>query len=131
MRLMLLLPSELLINLEVKSVTAEAPDGSFCLLPRHIDYVSALAPGIVAYTTADGEEHFVAVDEGILVKCGPEVSISVRNAVRHDVLEELRESVDQIFRRQDEREQQARTAMLRLEAGLVQQFVRLGEGGHG
>lgn len=131
MMLKLLLPSELLINLEVKSVTAEAPDGSFCLLPRHIDYVSALAPGIVAYTTKDGAEHFVAVDEGILVKCGPEVSISVRNAVRHDSLEALRESVDQTFRRQDDREQQARMAMLRLEAGLVQQFVRLGEGGHG
>jgi len=130
-RLKLLLPSEVLIDLAVTSVTAESPDGSFCLLPRHIDYVSALVPGIVAYTTGDDTEHFVAVDEGILVKCGPEVSISVRNAIQHDSLESLRQSVDQTFRRRDERDRTARTAMNRLEAGLVQQFVRLGEGGHG
>jgi len=129
-RLKVLLPSEVLIDLEVTSVTAESPDGSFCLLPRHIDYVSALVPGIVAYTMGD-DEHFVAVDEGILVKCGAEVSISVRNAIQHHSLEALRASVDQTFKGRDDRERTARTAMMRLEAGLVQQFVRLGDGGHG
>ena len=81
MRLKVLLPSEILVDQEVAKVIAEGQNGEFCLLPRHVDFLSALVPGIFLYATPDGREQFLAVDEGILVKCGLEVLVSTRNAV--------------------------------------------------
>ena len=53
MRLKVLLPTKILIDEEVTKVVAEAEDGSFCILPRHIDFVSALVPGIFSFTSGE------------------------------------------------------------------------------
>ena len=92
MRVKLVVPSGVLLEQEAVKVVAEAQDGAFCLLPRHIDFVAALVPGILGLTSADGEETFVALDEGILVKHGPEVLVSTWNAVQGR-LGELQQSV--------------------------------------
>ena len=47
MKLKVLLPTEIFINEEVEKVVAEADNGYFCLLPRHVDFVSALVPGLL------------------------------------------------------------------------------------
>ena len=47
---------------------AEADNGSFCLLPRHIDFATALAPGLLSFEEPGGAESFLAVDSGVLVK---------------------------------------------------------------
>ena len=70
MKLKVVLPSGVLLDQEVVKVVAEAENGSFCLLPRHVDFVAALVPGILAFTPAQGDEAFLATDEGVLVKCG-------------------------------------------------------------
>jgi F-type H+-transporting ATPase subunit epsilon len=67
MKLKVLLPTEILVDQEVTKVIAEAENGSFCLLPRHIDFVAALPPGILIFESAEGHEEFIAVDEGTLV----------------------------------------------------------------
>ncbi len=126
MKLKLVVPGGILIEREVEKVTAEAENGSFCLLPRHIDFVAALVPGLLSFETAEGEE-FVAVDEGILVKCGVEVVVSTRNAVVGAALGELKEAVEQQFLNLDEREKQARSVLAKLEANLVGKFAGLGE----
>lgn len=125
MRLKLLLPADILIDEDVQKIIAEAGNGSFCLLPRHIDFVAALVPGLLTYVSATGKEFFVAVDEGTLVKCGPRVLVSVRNAVCGDDLTRLRDTVEMEFRQLDEREKAARGALARLEAGVVRRFVEL------
>jgi F-type H+-transporting ATPase subunit epsilon len=130
-RLKILLPTEILVDQEVDQVTAEAENGSFSMLPRHIDFVAALAPGLLSYVTTQGEEQFLAVDEGILVKCGAEVLVSTRNAVQGANLGELRDAVEKEFRAQDEHEKQARTAFARMEADLVRRFVEMEQAGHG
>ena len=81
MKLKILIPTKVLIDCEVTKVIAEAENGHFCLLPHHIDFVAALVPGILSFTTETGEEVFVAVDEGIVVKCDREVLVSTLNAV--------------------------------------------------
>jgi len=43
--------------------------------------VAALAPGILIYETEVEGEVYVAVDEGVLVKTGPDVLVSVRRAL--------------------------------------------------
>ena len=128
MRLKVLLPTTVLIDEPVAKVIAEAENGSFCLEERHIDFVAALVPGLLCFRTPHNEEVFVAVDEGTLVKCGPEVLVSTRDAVRGPNLAELRDTVVRRFRELDEMERTARAALGRLEAGVVRRFLQLGEG---
>lgn len=125
MHLKLLLPTHVLIDQPVTKVIAEAENGAFCLLPHHIDFLAALVPGILTSLTPEGEEIFLAVDGGILVKCGPEVLISTRNAFRGSQLDELKQEVAQQFHSMDEQERQARTAIARMEASLARQFTAL------
>ncbi|OHB73294.1 MAG: F0F1 ATP synthase subunit epsilon [Planctomycetes bacterium RBG_16_41_13] len=130
MRLKVLLPTEIFINEEVEKVVAEADNGYFCLLPRHVDFVSALVPGLLIYEQ-EGREVFLAVDEGILVKCGAEVLVSTRNAVRGPDLGRLKETVENKFRSVDERKKIAHSAVAKLEINFVRQFIELGESRHG
>jgi F-type H+-transporting ATPase subunit epsilon len=130
MRLKVLLPSEILIDEEASKVCAEAENGSFCMLPRHIDFVAALVPGLLSFVASDGREEFLAVDEGILVKCGSEVMVSSRNAVLGPDLGELRHTIEKHFREFDEHEKVARAAFARLEADLVRRFIELEQAGH-
>ena len=130
MRLKVLLPTLVLVDEAVTKVIAEAQNGSFCLLPRHVDFVTALAPGILSYWTPRGE-HFLAVDEGTLVKVGPQVLVSTRNAVAHRSLDALRATVAEEFHALDEQEQQARSALARLEAAALHRFLELKEHLHG
>lgn len=127
MRLKLLLPSEVLIDEPVQKVIAQGRNGSFCLEPRHVDFVSALAPGILQFIDAHGQEMFVAVDEGILVKCADEVLVSAYNAVRGEDLATLKDTVVKRFRQLDESERIARSALARLEAGVVRRFTQMQE----
>ena len=131
MKLTVILPTGVLVDQEVTKVTAEAENGSFCLLPRHIDFLAALVPGLLAFESEAGDEEFLAIDEGVLVKCGAAVMVSTRNAVRGVPLGQLREAVEKQFRVLDEREQQARTVLTKLEADLVGRFIRMGEKARG
>lgn len=130
MRLKVLLPTMVLVDEAVSKVIAEAENGSFCLLPRHVDFVTALAPGILSYWTPAGER-FLAVDEGTLVKVGRQVLVSTRNAVAHASLEALRLKITEEFHAHDEHERQTRTALARLEAAALQRFLELEERLHG
>jgi F-type H+-transporting ATPase subunit epsilon len=127
MRLKVLTPTLIIVDQATTKVIAEAENGSFCLLPRHIDFVAALVPGILSFFTPEGQEEFVAVDEGILVKVGQEILVSTRNAARSSELGKLRQTVDLEFRVKDEREKKALAAGARLEADIVRQFMKLGE----
>jgi len=130
MRLKVLLPTEVLVDEAVSKVVAEAANGSFCLLPRHIDFVAALVPGILCFCTADGGEQFAAIDQGTLVKCGEQVFVSTRDAVRGTALDQLRATVAERFLALDEHERVARSALARLEAGTIRRFIELEEQGH-
>ena len=125
MRLQVLLPSEILVNQMVSKVIAEAENGSFCLLPRHLDFVTSLAPGILTYTDSDNRERYVGVAEGVLVKTDREVLVSVEHGVKGENLGELRDTVSQHFEAIDERERQAVSAVARLEADFVRRFLDL------
>ncbi len=131
MRLIILLPTGTLVDQQVAKVTAEAENGSFCLLPRHIDFLTALSPGLLSFETEAGAEEFLAVDEGILVKCGSEVKVSTRDAVRGVPLGQLRQAVKERFQALDERERQAREVLARMEADVVVRFIRMGEKNRG
>lgn len=123
----MLLPTEVLVDAAAAKVVAEAEDGYFGLLPRHVDFVAALTAGILAYETAGGEEVSLAVNGGTLVKCGPDVLVSTREAVVGPGLEGLAEVIAREFEALDEHEQRARSALTRLEAGTLRRFMELEE----
>ncbi len=126
MRLKVFLPMKILIDQEVTKVVAEAEDGSFGILPKHIDFVAALAPGIFSFES-DDEEEFMAVDEGILVKCGAEVLVSTRKAVRGKNLGELKRTVEEEFGTLNEREKKTRSILAKLEADFTKRFLKMRE----
>jgi F-type H+-transporting ATPase subunit epsilon len=111
------------LNDEVQKVSAEGMCGSFTLLPHHIDYVTALPPGIVSYEDLSGSQRFVAVDEGILLKEGAVVRIACRNAVVGGDLGQLETTVRDRFLVVGEHERSARAAFARLEADFVRYFM--------
>jgi F-type H+-transporting ATPase subunit epsilon len=128
MNLKVLLPTEVLVNCAVTKVIAEAENGSFCLLPRHVDFLAALVPGILSFTDESGQESFLAVDEGILVKRSDQVFVSSLNAVKHNDLHTLKQTVEQQFRVLDERERLTRSALAKFESSMMRYFQELGHG---
>jgi F-type H+-transporting ATPase subunit epsilon len=107
----------------VSRVVAETRSGSFGLLPHRLDCVAALTPGILTYETESDGEVFVAVDEGVLVKTGPDVLVSVRRALGGTDLGQLRAAVEKEFLTMDEREQNVRSVMAKLETGLLRRLI--------
>jgi F-type H+-transporting ATPase subunit epsilon len=126
MHLKILLPTEVLLDRDVSKVLAEGTNGSFCLLPRHQDFVTALVPGLLSFV-ADAREEFVAVDEGVLIKIGNEVLASTRRAVRGPDLGMLRQTVEREFLELDERQRLTRSAMARLGADFARRLYELGK----
>lgn len=123
MKLVVWLPSEILLDEAVDRIKAEAEDGWFGLLPKHIDFVTALVPGVMTFEPCGKPEEYLAVDHGILVKCGATVSVSTRNAVRGASLEQLKQDVERQFRAREEREKAARAYEAKLEADLVRHLM--------
>jgi len=124
MQLKVLLPFQVFLEVDgVTKVTVETRAGSFGLLPHRLDCVTPLDPGILSYC-AGAQECFLALDQGILVKTGPEVVVSVRHALAGADLGQLRKAVEENFLKLDDQEKTARSLMAKLEGGFVQRFVQ-------
>lgn len=123
LRVRVVTPSEVVVDTEASKVIAEGKEGSFCLLPGHANYLAALVPGIVAVTDLDERVQYLAVDEGMLVKCGDQVSVSCRHAVLGPELEVLRETIRTEYHKLDEQERYARSEIAKLEANFVRRFI--------
>lgn len=130
MQLKVLIPACVFMEQDkVTRIVAETPRGSFGILPHRLDCVAALAPGILTFETENVGETFLAVDEGILVKTGAEVLVSVRNAVGGADLGKLRQTVDQEFLTLDERAKSVRTVLAKLESDFARRILELSRHG--
>ncbi|MDB4438371.1 F0F1 ATP synthase subunit epsilon [bacterium] len=124
MNLKILLPFQIFAEeTGVLRIVAETPEGAFGLLPHRLDCIAALEPGILTYETEGEGEVFVAVDEGVLVKVGEDVRISVRHAHGGVDLEDLRKSVEAEFLTLDENEKESRSVTTKLEMGFLRRFT--------
>ena len=125
MHLKVLLPFQVFAEkTDVTRIVAETREGSFGLLPHRLDCVAALVPGILIYQTVSGGEVLVAVDEGVLVKTGLDVLVSVRRAIGGMDLGQLHAAVEKEFLTLDEKEQSVRSAVAKLETGFLQRFAK-------
>ena len=124
MNLKILLPFQIFAEKTgVSRIVAETHEGSFGLLPHRLDCVAALTPGVLTYETAADGQVFVAVDEGVLVKTGPDVLVSVRRAIGGTDLGQLHDAVKKEFLTLDEHEQSVRRVVAKLETGFLRRFA--------
>jgi F-type H+-transporting ATPase subunit epsilon len=125
MHLKVLLPFQIFADKTgVSRIVAETREGSFGLLPHRRDCVAALAPGILIYEAEAGKEVYVAVDEGVLIKTGLNVLVSVRRAIGGADLSQLHDAVKRDFLTLDQQEQNVRSVTARLEAGFLHRLAR-------
>ncbi|MEP6677450.1 MAG: F0F1 ATP synthase subunit epsilon [Ferruginibacter sp.] len=125
MDLKILLPFKVFADIKnVSSIVMETSDGSYGLLPQRLDCVAALVPGIFSYET-DGTAHYIAVDEGVMIKAGTQVLVSVRNAVGGADLGKLGEMVKEDFKTKDENEKEVNSVVAKLESGFIYSLDKL------
>lgn len=124
MMLKLLTPVKIIVEeREVSKIVAEGEHGSFGLLPQHVDFLAAIMPGLLMFVDSAGQDRFVAVDEGVLVKKADEVLVSCRQAIQGTDLDQLEETVREEFIALDDTEREARAASAKLEASFLRNFV--------
>lgn len=124
MNLKILLPFKIFAEKTgVLRIVAKTSEGSFGLLPHRLDCVATLTPGILVFETEAEGEVFMAVDEGILVKTGTNVLVSVRNAIGGMDLDELHQAVEREFLNLDEQEKNVRSVLAKLESGFIRRFA--------
>lgn len=104
---------------DVSRVIAETSDGSYGLLPNRLDCVAALVPGILSYEAKGCGTVYVGIDQGVLVKTGGQVTVSVRRAVGGSDLGQIKDAVERDFLKLDEQERNVRTAVAKMESGLM------------
>ena len=120
MTLKILLPFKVFADVQqVKRIVAETSNGLFGFLPQRLDCVAALLPGILTYESAEGGTKYIAVDKGILVKAGENVTVSVRNAIGGSDLGKLHESVEKEFKELDDNEKNVRSVMAKMESSFM------------
>ena len=124
MNLKILLPFRIFAEKsDVLRIVAATHEGSFGLLLHRLDCVAALAPGILVFETAAEGEICMAVDEGVLVKSGADVLVSVRNVIAGTDLARLHEAVEREFLNLDAQEKNVRSVMAKLESGFIGRFA--------
>lgn len=124
MKIKLVLPYQTLLDQPVDKITAPGAEGAFQILPKHVDVVWNLQPGILTLTTNNQDEYF-AIQQGTLVKEGDEVSISTFQAVKGESLEKLHHSLMESYQKQDEREKKANEILIKLETDTIRRFMEI------
>jgi F-type H+-transporting ATPase subunit epsilon len=132
MNLKVLLPFQIFAEISgVTRIVAESIQGSFGLLPNRLDCAAALVPGILAYETPADGTVYLAVDDGVLVKTGADVLVSVRRAIGGADLSALQGAVKQQFSVLDDRQREVRAAVIKMEGSLVGRLVQFQQAEHG
>ena len=125
MKFVIATPEGILLNTQINKVTFETATGYYTLLPHHVDFVASLTAGITAYVPENETEKYAACHQGIVVKKGDVVTISVQGAVLGPTLSELQDLIKKEFKQNEEKRKELNTAMARLELGIMRGFRQL------
>lgn len=124
MRLRIADPASVLVDRDVVAIRAEDASGSFGILDRHADFLTALEISVVSWREADGRAGYCAVRNGILIVAGGDhISIVTREAHLSDDLEQLEHVVLAGYRAHVEEERSGRAASARLRVQAIRRMV--------
>jgi F-type H+-transporting ATPase subunit epsilon len=82
----LVTPVGILIDEQVREVTAVNPLGEFGVLPEHVDYITSLEPGILTLRMGDGRERFYLLYGGLAEVKDGQLTVLAQGA---EAIEEL------------------------------------------
>ncbi len=120
MKLKVVIPSAIVLDkANVTAIVAESENGFFGILPRRLDCIACLVPGIFFYEIEGEGEKILAIDEGILVKVGDTVRLSVRNALEVKGLETVDRDIAQQLMKLSDQEKRLRSLTEKLALGLL------------
>lgn len=128
MTLTVYLPFQILIQQPIQKITFESVDGFHTILPKHIDYATALKTGIVRYQDENGQTSYLACDEGILIKKGANISLSTRLGIKNNNLKELENVIKIDFKKMEETRKESNKTMAQLELTLARGLLQLKKG---
>jgi F-type H+-transporting ATPase subunit epsilon len=74
-------PQKLFLEETITRLKVQEKDCNYTIFPRHIDYLSCFNRSTIVFRKLSGEEGYVWLNQGVLVKCGREVQISVFSAI--------------------------------------------------
>ncbi len=125
MKIKIVVPTKVLLEAEVGKIIAEGKNGSFCLLPRHVDWVSLLTASILIFSDLAGNEQYLIHDEGVLVKCKNEVLIAIKHGWLEKKLGNLKEKLEKGFQTTEKEEEKTKILLKKLEADFMQRFLQI------
>ena len=130
MNLKISIPTEVILEkMGVVRMVVETASGSLGILPLRLDCVACLVPGVLLFETKEEGERFIAVDEGILVKTGPDVHVSVQNAVIANELGSIKQIVQEQFLARSEQEKKIRSMLAKLESDFIRNLMEFSRHG--
>ena len=124
MHLHVVTPGRVVIDTSADKVSTEAVNGAFTLLPRHIDVVATLVPGLLSYVL-DDVERLVAIDGGILVKRDRAVRVATGEAIPGDDAADLQRSLSTSLEDSSDLERRTRAAIAHLETDAIRRLMEL------
>ena len=110
MRLKIITPENIILDIETKGVFVRAIDGELGVLPGHIPLMTALDIGVASYILEDGTKEFISIIGGSFKVENDEVTILTEAA-------ELSEDIDEAKANRD-----ADRARAKLE-GMIDQSI--------
>ena len=125
MDLQIITPAEIILSCPIQKITIEGIDGFRTLLPKHMDFITALKAGIMTYVTLNNQTQYVACHQGLCVKNGNTVSISTPWAITSDNVSTLKQHIKQAFQAMEQERKEVGVSMARLEIGLTKGLMQL------
>ena len=124
MRVRLVIPGKTYLDEDMDKVTAPGKEGLFQILPKHIDMVSSLQPGILVLTKESKDRYF-AINEGVLVKEHNLIHISCFQVMEGASLDKLQETISDNFKILNEKEKRLKQILTKLEADTLIRFMEM------
>lgn len=125
MQLRIMTPRQIVLDTGVRRIIGQGSQGAFGLWASHIDCVSDLVPGVLRYQPICGPLRYAGLAAGILVKIGPVVTITTRQALLGDDPAVLAHRIRAEIRAAQDAEELERAALARLEDEMQRQFRTL------
>jgi F-type H+-transporting ATPase subunit epsilon len=121
MKMKVILPSKILVDIEVDKIIIEGEEGLMGILPNHIDVAVSVVSGILSYFHS-GTEKFIAHGEGLMVKKGEELKISLRQAVKGEKLGTLKKILEDEIKSYSEVEKKSRSTVAMFVSSIIKKF---------
>ena len=121
-------PDRLFLEETILKVKLIGKEGSFTILPKHLDYISSFNDGVLMYLDLENNKRYLAINQGILVKVGREVKLSLFHAIEGSDLNKLKENVKELALKSDElinKDKQLKTSLKNIEFFIFEKLMRL------